>query len=100
MELNEFITKVLVDIAIGIKNANAQMDNSTFEMESYRRETKEGFIAFDIAVKSGEVKDKEGNAGIGIQVINLGIGGKVGTSSTQEQVNRIKFSVMPTRNIA
>ncbi len=97
MELNEFITKVLVEITTGIKNANSSIGEGTFEMEAFRREKETGFISFDLAVKSNEEQGKGAKGGI--QVLNLGIGGDVNKSTTHESANRIKFYVMPGKNI-
>ena len=97
MELNEFITKVLVEITTGVKNANSTIGEGTFEMEAFGREKETGFISFDLAVKTSENKGKGANGGI--QVLNIGIGGKISKDSSQETANRIKFYVMPGRNI-
>lgn len=97
MELNEFISKVLVEITTGIKSANSKIGEGTFEMEPFRRDKDTGFVAFDLAVKTSEENGK--GASGGIQVLNLGIGGKINKSSTYENANRIKFYVMPGRSI-
>jgi hypothetical protein len=97
MELNQFITKALVEIATGITNANTELNNRSFEIEAFRRDKETGFVSFDIAVKTNEENGKGAKAVI--QVINLGIGGEVKKSSNNEQANRIKFYVLPCKNI-
>ena len=97
MELNEFITNVLVEIATGVTNANSKLENHAFEIEAFRRDKETGFIAFDLAVKTSEEHGKDAKAGI--QVLNLGIGGKIGKTSAQETANRIKFYILPSKNI-
>jgi len=97
MELNEFITNVLVEIASGIKNANTKLGVNSFGIEAFRRDKETGFISFDIAVKTSDQKGKDAKAGI--QVLNLGIGGSIKNSSIQEQANRIKFFILPSQNI-
>lgn len=101
MELNEFITKVLTEIVSGIENANKTLSSdgshSPFEIEAYGRDDERGFINFDIAVRTTEGKSKGGKAGI--EVLNIGIGGKVEKNSSSEISNRIKFSVLPNRSI-
>ena len=97
MKLNEFITDVLTEIATGLENANQKLGNRSFEMEAFRRDKETGFISFDIAVKTGGENGKDAKAGI--QVLNLGIGGGVKNLSTHEQANRIKFFVLPSKNI-
>lgn len=97
MELNEFITNVLVEIATGVENANKKLTNHAFEIEAFRREKETGYIAFDLAVKTSDASGK--NAKGGIQVLNLGIGGKFEKTSTHESANRIKFYILPSKNI-
>ena len=97
MELSEFITKVLVEVTTGIKNANSSIGEGTFEMEAFRRDGETGFISFDLAVKTSESKGNGANGGI--QVLNIGIGGKISKDSSHEQQNRVKFYVMPGKNI-
>jgi hypothetical protein len=97
MELNEFITNVLVEIATGVKNANKNLGIGAFAIEAYRREKETGYIAFDIAVRTSEASGKDAKGGI--QVLNLGIGGKLEKTSTLENANRIKFYILPSSNI-
>ena len=97
MELNEFISKVLVEVTNGIKNANSKIGEGTFEMEPFRRDKDTGFISFDLAVKTSEGNGKGAKGGI--QVLNIGIGGEISKTSTHEIANRIKFYVMPGKPI-
>lgn len=97
MELNEFITNVLVEIATGVENANKNLNSHAFEIEAFRREKETGYIAFDLAVKTSEASGKDAKGGI--QVLNLGIGGKFEKTSTHESANRIKFYILPSKNI-
>lgn len=97
MNLNEFITNALTEIAKGLENANKNIGERSFEMEAFKRDRETGFISFDIAVKTGGESGKDAKAGI--QVLNLGIGGGVKDLSTHEQANRIKFFVLPSKNI-
>lgn len=97
MELNEFITNVLVEIAMGVENANKKLTNHAFEIEAFRREKETGYIAFDLAVKTSDASGKGAKGGI--QVLNLGIGGKIEKTSTHESANRIKFYILPSKNI-
>lgn len=97
MELNEFITKVLVEITTGIKNANSNIGEGTFEIEPFRRDKDTGFVSFDLAVKTSEDHGKGAKGGI--QVLNIGIGGEISKASSHEIANRIKFYVMPGKAI-
>lgn len=101
MELNEFITKVLTEVVVGIKNANKALtpdgSRSTFEIEAYSRDNERGFINFDIAVKTTEGTSKNGR--VGIEILNVGFGGKAEKNAGLEVSNRIRFSVLPNKNI-
>ena len=66
-------------------------------MEAFRREKETGFISFDLAIKTSSEKGKGINGGI--QVLNIGVGGKAENSSSKEVANRIKFFILPTKNI-
>lgn len=97
MELNEFITNVLVEIATGVKAANTKLGSSSYAIEAYRRDNETGFISFDIAVKTSEESGKGAKGGI--QVLNIGVSGGLKKLSTNEQANRIRFYILPSRNI-
>ena len=97
MELNEFITNSLVEIATGIKNANVHLKDTYFEIEPYRRDKETGFVSFDLAVKTNDSKVK-GTKG-GIQVLNVGVGGNFDNTSTKEVANRIKFYILPVKGV-
>lgn len=92
MELNKFLTKVLVEITTGVKNANAQIGEGTFEMEPFRRYKETGFIAFDLAVKTSEEHGKDAKGGI--QILNIGVGGTLQKSSIQESANRVELNIL------
>jgi hypothetical protein len=97
MELHEFITKVLGDISLGIKNANKLVDGQPFTIERYQRDNERGYISFDVGVTTSNKSEKSGGAGIQVQVLN--IGGKSGKQESQENYNRIKFFIIPERDI-
>ena len=97
MELNEFITNALVEIATGVENANKKLTDHAFEIEAFRREKETGYIAFDLAVRTSDASGKDVKGGI--QVLNLGIGGKMELTSTYESANRIQFYILPSKNI-
>ena len=99
MELNEFITNVLVEIATGVENANKKLANHAFEIEAFRREKETGYIAFDLAVKTSDASGKGAKGGIQVLNLGIGIGGKIEKTSTHESANRIKFYILPSKNI-
>lgn len=97
MNLEEFITKTLVDIKKGLRSANEALveegkelgvnASATFQIGSDKCEV----ISFDIAVTSSEEKGREGNGQI--KVMSLGVGGNVNKTEIQQSVSRIKFNV-------
>jgi len=97
MELNEFITKILVDVSLGIKNANKKVDGQPFIIESYKRENERGYISFDIGVTASEKKENGSSGGIQVQFLN--IGGKNNREESKENYNRIKFFVLTKSDI-
>lgn len=108
MELNEFIRKTLVDIKRGIHEANLELAKEEgktlgegvsvqYVMESLERERKEGYIAFDVAVTVSEENSKIGGGGIKVAVASLGA--EIESSAAQEKVSRIKFHILPWRQV-
>lgn len=97
MDIQEFIRESLVQIAVGIKEANTTLKEKTgmkhqhFKMEaSVRAEGRRG-VEFDIAVVAREEVGAKGGAKLGIPLIS--IGGDVGTKTSSENVSRMKFNV-------
>ena len=97
MELHEFITKVLEDVSLGIKNANKSVEGQPFTIERYRRENERGYISFDVAVTTSNASEKGGGVGLHVQVLNIGANGS--KQESQENYNRIKFFIIPDRDI-
>jgi hypothetical protein len=108
MELDQFIKNTLLSISKGLRETNleiAKRDGKTlgvdaaaaYMLESHNRDSKEGYITFDVAVTVSSETKKSGGGGIKIAVAS--IGGEVSNSGTQEHVSRIKFHVLPWQNI-
>ncbi len=107
MELKDFVTETLSQIIEGIKNAQIFADKSNAKInpkELYplnfstsgayadsKKERLAQFMEFDIAVTAS--KGSSGKAGVGVFTGVLGIGGQTQSETSNQTVNRIKFSV-------
>ena len=100
MELEEFISKTLVGIYRGVKNANKEIDGAgstsyfNIESSSWHKDRSDGYIKFDVAVTASNSSDIKGGAGI--RVWSVGIGGEKEASTSEQVVSRIKFGVAPS----
>lgn len=100
MELQEFIKNTLVSIKNGLHDANTEISKQTgtdtqsfFVLEPNNRDKTQGYIIFDVAVTVSQENKQTGGGGIKIAVVSLG--GEVGNVSSQENISRIKFHVIP-----
>ncbi len=98
IELNEFITKTLVDVATGVQNANGNIKKVTgtqdeyFILENTRGDRKKtSGISFDIAVSAN--KDQKDTAGFLVSLANIGGGASVEKGNKSELAHRIRFDV-------
>ena len=111
MQLHEFITETLVQIAKGVNNANVQLKGTTalvnpqhidyntnenirtygWLSEQEERLRAVHLVEFDVAVKETEGKQNKG--GIGVSVGAIGIGTVRKQDTAQESENRIKFGI-------
>jgi len=106
MNLDTFIKEALTNIIAGIidaqeivesKNAYInpvgggirfkEIQNEGISPEGHRTST----IEFDLSVTVQETNTKQGEIGVKISIINLGVGGDSATSNLS--VNKIKFSI-------
>jgi len=103
MDLQEFIKNTLVSIKNGLHDANVEFAKqegkelgkdyaALFVMEPHNREKSQGYIIFDVAVTVNQKDDKKGGGGIKIAVANLG--GEITSSTSQENISRIKFHII------
>lgn len=102
MELAEFITKTLVEITQGLKDANKQLQvqgvSAEYAMPTYSSGlVKDGAIHFDVAVSVSEENSVKGGGGIKVAIMNMGAE-KEGVGK-HESFSRIKFSIVPTKMI-
>ena len=102
MELGEFITNVLSQIAIGIKDANEAVKTGSADEPYVLRHNigdsaKIPGVRFDVAVsiRSG----KGGTAQLGVEWAGIGAGAKGGIQTGDEQVHRIQFEVGLRSNV-
>lgn len=104
MELQEFIKDTLINIKNGIHFANVELAkqegkelgndfSALFVMEPNNREKGQGYITFDVAVTVGNESKIEGSGGIKIAIAN--IDGEISSESSQENISRIKFHIIP-----
>ena len=98
IELKDFIMSALVDIAIGIQGANAELKNpekNQFEPFNLRRNigdnSKIPGIMFDIAVTVS--KNQKDKAGFVVLLMNIGAGVNTEKGASNEMFHRIKFEV-------
>ncbi|MHB8829364.1 MAG: hypothetical protein ACYC6Q_07540 [Syntrophales bacterium] len=98
IELKDFIKSALVDIAVGIQSANAELKNlekNQFEVFNLRRNigdhSKIPGIQFDIAVTV--TKNQKDKAGFVVALMNIGAGANTEKGANNEMVHRIKFEV-------
>lgn len=93
MELDEFITKTLIDVVRGVRGANSNLDNSSDKFQLRAGED----VSFDVAVTISEKSDTSRGGSIKIYAVNLG--GEKGASNINESVTRIKFKIKPNNSM-
>jgi hypothetical protein len=103
MELKDFITNTLVQLAVGIRAANATLENAAQGAGGvrYRIKSSSDFpneIAFDIALTTTETGTTKG--GGEIRVWSVGVGGGKEKQSASEVVSRISFKVAVADTLA
>ena len=108
MELKDFVSLTLEQIFLGIKKAQDNItdgkinppisnENSKHPLYFGNSAPKPGqtapsfLLEFDIAVNTESISS--GKTGAGIFVASFGIGAQSGETSTNKQVNRIKFVI-------
>ena len=111
MELQDFITNTIVQIAQGIEGAKLQLEDSEAIVNPRHvsdtgngdspiygyLNTNENFykavqkIEFDVAVTAEQGKETKG--GIGIQVGSIGLGAQGKSESGSSSISRIQFTI-------
>ena len=95
MELEQFVHDTLVGIAKGVTTARGSLQNMEATVNPVPQGQKDFVVDqavdFDVAVTVGQSVD--GQAKGGLEVMSIGLSGKVSGAKTNESVSRIKFSV-------
>jgi hypothetical protein len=113
VELNAFITKTLVEIAVGINNANKEASQKLPHIAAQGKDKEYifmlpligtsaagdsgGKVDFDIAVSVSQSDEASGGGGLKVYVVDLG--GKAASKSVQENTHRVKFEVATGKHI-
>ncbi|MDD5261837.1 MAG: hypothetical protein PHD76_08310 [Methylacidiphilales bacterium] len=101
MDLRTFVKTTLVEIAVGVKEANAEIHEKhggKYSQAPYRIHKNIGGskdipgISFDVAVIVGSGSTDKAGAGISVAQV-FGIGGSVESTANDSYAHRIKFSV-------
>jgi|KBSSwiStaDraftv2_1062776.scaffolds.fasta_scaffold266408_2 hypothetical protein len=104
IELSEFIKSTLINVATGVKEANAALKNTTgraddfFILQHTKGDSKGKGIAFDIAISAS--KSQKDKAGFMVALATIGGGANVEKGAGNEMMHRIKFEVGLSWNLA
>lgn len=92
MELKNFISKTLIEIIDGIKDAQSHaIENQAVIAPQVVVTRKVNTIKFNVAVTTVDGSNAEGGAGIFVGPIT--IGGRVETGQSSEATSRIEFEI-------
>lgn len=98
IELSEFVSNALVQIAKGVREANTELktsENNQYEVFNLRGNrgdsSKIPGIKFDVAVTVGN--DHTDKAGFFVALVNIGGGANTEKSKSDEVAHRIQFEV-------
>lgn len=103
MELKDFIKSTLVEIALGVREANeelSKLEDGTGELFKLRRKVSEksasSNVEFDVALTAGN--DQKDKAGFFVALANVGGGANTEKGTTQENAHRVRFEVNISEN--
>jgi len=97
VNLDEFISSVLADVAKGVHSANAKLKGERPELTKgpfligHNADQQAGLVEFDIAVVASESQEGSGTVGARLFVADAGVEGKL--ASAREHTSRVKFGV-------
>lgn len=105
MDLQMFITESLLEITNGLKQANEKIKDAygpsdlpaAFQLKPGTNADLGRGIQFDIAVTTSLEGKGSAGAGIKLSVVQVGVGGS--TTSSSEQISRIRFTVAVNHNV-
>src|SRR5262245_22767897 len=103
MNLREFVRDALVEISQGVVEANGALDaykadDRPLYLLKASGAGEERIVMFDVAVTSFASEGGEGGGGLRIAGV-LQVGAKGETSSSEQQVSRIKFAVVRNQDV-
>ena len=88
MEVKEFVKTILKEVTEAVEESTKE--SSTHDFTLYSGENKK--IEFDLAV----TLEKGGEGKVGAEIFKI-VSGKLQGHLSEQVVNRIKFSILPTR---
>lgn len=98
MELKDFIKQTLLDITMGVDEANKIANRFELSSDMHNRTGESGQrVEFDVTVVANE-STGSGVKG-GINVVGLGIGGTTTESDSNEHTQKIKFQVFISESV-
>ena len=104
MDLKSFVRSALIEMAEGVREANAHLKTLTgvSEKKAYWLDSggdaEESGVSFDVAVVSSSSETAEGKGGLAIAGVGIGVKGESVTEA--QSVSRIRFFVRRTYRIA
>lgn len=99
MNIQQFVTVALVEIASGVSDANDELENRKISSRANPPKDRNDStvrinrheIEFDIAVTAEQKNGKKGEAGL--KVLSVGAQGEMSSEKSQSTVSRIKFKI-------
>jgi hypothetical protein len=97
IELSEFVSNALIQIARGVREANKELTSEKNQYEVFNLRGNRGDsskipgIKFDVAVTAGS--DHTDKAGFFVALVNIGGGANTEKSKSDEIAHRIQFEV-------
>ena len=92
MELKDFISKTLTEIAQGVDDANAISKRFELSGQMHHATGKSGeTIEFDVALTSGDESKVNGKVGAGIKVLGASVDGSL--TENAQTAHRLHFKV-------
>ena len=97
IQLHEFIRFALVDIASGVREANAEIrerysvNDNYFVLRSNRADPKRSTVEFDVAISASH--SQKDRAGFMVALATVGAGARTDKGLSGEHAHRIKFEI-------
>lgn len=97
MELKEFITQTILDVAGGIRDAKEKLPNNysgwkpQSERQHYEEQEKQIDISFALTI--GETSSAGNKSGLSVIFATIGAGVKTETGQTSQETNKVSFTI-------